>query len=99
MSEHTPGPWYHVNDYEVWDLPNNFGGRPQAICTATPEDVGSDEACANARIIASAPTLLAAAQAALTLLEELAERAGGPLAMPYPETEQLRAAIARATGE
>lgn len=82
---HTPGPWKATftatsPSREVWA---NSG--PVTVLSVTTTE-------ANARLIAAAPDLLVACEAALTLLEN------SPLA--NSETaEQLRVALAKAQGE
>ena len=97
MSEHTPGPW------SVYDVTCILGSRGESIAKAFDcETVGFTremkeaeyhskklhEAAANARLIAAAPDLLAAAEAALVVLRPWAE---------HPEVEEairkLEAAI------
>ena len=106
MSERTPGPWtavgtsvrdYNCNPEDGW--PN---GRLIATC-------GSDTAgglstrAANARLIAAAPDLLAACEAAAEFIRNGAGL--GCIARPVPGSREsttlavLQAAIARARGE
>lgn len=73
---HTPGPWFAKANDSYWEVnPLNGGedGIPFSVanvCCSEPEfrDGGLQEA--NARLIAAAPELLAAAKSALQLLQE-----------------------------
>lgn len=97
-AKHTPGPW----EVERWNWPLEMTGRyhrvlnherfPTAFIPAWsepgPGEVdGSDEARANARLIAAAPELLEACKVALGIIGFGAEH------------DQISAAIAKATGE
>jgi hypothetical protein len=104
MSEHTPGPWELVGATRVWKVGDN--GAAVAIM-AEPEvrysdqfrevDMGSArsrEACANARLIAAAPDLLAALREYVDRHE--AAMTSSPVGLP--EYDQACAAIAKAEG-
>lgn len=72
MSEQTPGPWKAEqpdgNDPIIWI---NTAERPGAtICTLHPLGWTIPTVRANARLIAAAPDLLAACEAALGYIEE-----------------------------
>jgi len=93
MSKHTPGPW-RVAPPSV--------GRFKVCTVEGGKIVGeasnyNEQADANARLIAAAPELLVAAQDAFSILCHLDEP------IPYERIaeciEDLRAAIAKATGE
>jgi len=71
VPSHTPGPW-NVGD----DSPNDYEGptidtrdRAVAVITIDHENESTPEDRANARLIAAAPELLAALQAAVEYLE------------------------------
>lgn len=75
--KHTPGPWF-ANQLSIYAKANCIvnGGRFVAMCaTDTPlarqtaQSVDA-EALANARLMAAAPELLAALEAALTVLSD-----------------------------
>ena len=98
---HTPGPW-EVGRGAGWIVtrPHAVGRREAAlaigmtpayslISAPTCKWFKDGEAEANARLIAAAPDLLAA-------LEALADV---PDVQGWPETDQARAAIAKAKGE
>ena len=92
MTKHTPGPWYHVNDFGIWDAPNH---PAQVIAECDPADVRNAEAFANADLIAAAPDLLECAKMlALVCAENALENT--------PERAEIlataRAAIAKAEG-
>lgn len=71
-TNHTPGPWT-VNPYSFI-----HAGKTLIACPATPEEAQaglcahpeSEEAKANARLIAAAPDLLAACKSALAALTQ-----------------------------
>lgn len=84
---HTPGPWFAVG----WQVEIADDNRPD-ICNTNPETFGQhgrsdSERCANARLIAAAPELLAALVMLLDAYEIPSVR------------EQARAAIKKATGD
>lgn len=84
--KHTPGPWeiFRPDDSGFLGIDGN-GGKDSVVIY---DDYGGIKSEADARLIAAAPDLLAACEAAL--LNE-----GG-----WAEwQEQVRAAIAKATGE
>jgi hypothetical protein len=111
QTAHTPGPW------ELWtfgetcqtSIGEKSGGV--SVCEVTMSDgegrqtkESTDRGCANARIIAAAPELLAALEAAVAYLE--ANRPQGKIrdifsALNHYENDVMkpaRAAIAKATG-
>ena len=98
MTKHTPGPWFAVGAWvEVED------DNVAYICTCHPDDIqqghlgrSDAEIMANARLIAAAPELLAAAQ---TIMENL-DGMVGEVTSGYHEDiiAPLRDAIAYATG-
>jgi len=91
MSAYTPGPWVQWADTNI--VIKLHSGRPQAedlrICEVA-TNTWHDEGRHNARLIASAPDLLAALIVANEALCDL------PLM--DPRVQQIRAAIAKATG-
>jgi hypothetical protein len=93
--KHTPAPW----SYTEGEYPNIYlsdGGDP-----LDGSELGAEEATANARLIAAAPDLLKALQAAIDcgLIPASSAKEGG--AMPHSRQVQVadlvRAAIAKAT--
>lgn len=97
-STFSAGPW-HVESSEssttVWAT--RSGDDDKSIATLShfgPQDVRAD----NARLIASAPELLAALQA-LLMACGFAKMGGAPIEAGAPVCVQARAAIAKATGE
>lgn len=88
--QHTPGPWRVGGST---GLHNQTAINPAIGCAYG----AGDEAAANARLIASAPELLAALQAAV----EMYGKPGGPWNVPGSAGSWIalaRAAIAKATG-
>ena len=93
-TQHTPGPWIAVG---TW-VEHPDDNTPD-ICNCNPFHMmptsrSHEEACANARLIAAAPELLAALQACDKAMSYMSEY-DIPLTLP----EQVKAAIAKATGE
>lgn len=97
-TQHTPGPWwFHLlagnHDYAIY-------------CEATGHDIAlvRDANEANARLIAAAPELLAAAEAlsdsiGKTMHKPIGQKAFEAGCVPWQIVEDLRAAIAKAHGE
>ena len=86
MSEaqkHTPGPWH------VAGQGDDKGNLPIKACAITIAGVNGQGTLADARLIAAAPDLLAACEAALNMVDG----DGHP-----PAWDKLRAAIRRAKG-
>jgi hypothetical protein len=102
-AKHTPGPW------SIDRTGERHGQRPYGISAGkrgpTPKNIvnwggvaapASQESEANARLIASAPDLLEACQTALAYCEHLQSSMFG---VEPTHAAELRAAIAKATGE
>jgi len=98
-ANHTAGPWYYR------DTPNDpdiaftvlWQHAPVAeVYSANIAECSPASAEANARLIASAPDLLEACQEALAYCEHLKSSMFG---VEPSHADNLRAAIARATGE
>ena len=74
MSEHTPRPWYvqpgFLTIYACEGLDTAGCGLTQAIASMNTSQTPQDEAEANARLIAAAPDLLAAAERACKMLDQ-----------------------------
>ena len=93
MTKHTPGPWTQPETkrtHNRWFVEG--GGRLVAAASGPQFAIPADEADANARLIASAPNLLAALQAIFP--------ANGP--STHLSDDNIRtatAAIAKATGD
>ena len=99
MANHTPGPWtYHYNDDDLTHCgyvvgPHPHHGRPVVVVASANPDPQLE---ANARLIAAAPALLEACQAALEYIGgdgwdlTIGQHRDNPL------PAQLRAAIAAA---
>ena len=84
-STHTPGPWH----YETGD----DGAVIYTGFTIAKIPIDGSDWQSNARLIASAPDLLAALEAALEAVEYYDEREGAEKTL-----RQVRAAIAKANG-
>lgn len=106
MTRHTPGPWRADAQYI-----GAVNGSPVPIASShlewftAPGGPAHEEACANARLIAAAPDLLAALRWAASMAEEailVRENGDDPedtpevIAMHREELEAARAAIAKA---
>lgn len=96
-SKHTAGPWYNILIESATDVETQgTGGRKVA---SIPRSLGIAESAANARLIASAPELLA------TLREFCQDvQTGGPnIAEDWPDLyvtyQHAQAAIAKAEGK
>jgi hypothetical protein len=96
MSEHTPGPWLAARNQSYWEIipKNKRENDPFAIgdvCPSDPENPDSGLQEANARLIAAAPEMLEALEAALRRFK--ANRIYGP------ERNLLEAVIKKAREE
>ena len=111
MSGHTPGPWEWLEAKTAWEDPANMefiiGGGPNNddIAAVFHEEgatvsISREEAAANARLIAAAPSLLSALQALDPFMDAIVCYAS---TLEEHEPNRLvmeaRAAIAKATGE
>ena len=91
MSKHTKGPWRAVKNSCFWEIrmDDHRGQQIGDACASQFIDVQNETVeVANAHLMAAAPCLLEALEAALTLL--------------WPSSDEYnaaRAAIAKATGE
>ncbi len=98
-TSHTPGPWRFVRcnaDLHVAYKPLKFDlGNGKAFCLA---DESDDEDCANARLIAAAPELLAALENARNVLAALATGQLKTITPASAALNECRTAIAKATG-
>lgn len=102
MSKHTPGPWFLgekvQGKHTVTDLrrirSEREGMEHGAVCEVYGIADGS-EAAANARLIASAPELLASLQ---LMVDRFLDAEGSYGAWENDALEAARAAIAKATG-
>jgi len=97
MGKHTPGPWEYGITREgglaIWaDNEPDHDADALAIACDRPT---RDETVDNARLIAAAPDLLAAAEAVLASLGWEEKRSG----TTYAGSDKLRTAIAAARGE
>ena len=99
-AKHTPGPWIAHGITINHEQP----GVEYPIATTTHSPIPTEEAYANARLIASAPDLLAALKSAVSYLE--ANRPKGNIREIFTQLNEYengvlkpaRAALARAEG-
>jgi len=105
MSKHTPGPWgYTYDGSSQWSI--GPAEDPQGDdCVASIWDRNDERARANARLIAAAPALLAAAQqfafwAKKLRIDQLFPDflTGSELSLFHQDVDFARATIAKATG-
>lgn len=114
-SKHTPGPWISVPNVGNGEYNHTYHigsacesgpdriAKQSAVASDSDFSVSADECEANARLIASAPELLAAAKYAIDNLDAAAKE--GIVAAPrwfqcqlLESSKMLRAAIAKAEG-
>jgi len=96
-SKHTPGPWRadesgHRREWSHWLFKGK--GRHELIGAVSEINGNSEEANANARLIAAAPELYAACE---FMVGENDENDG--FGISFKALDMARAAIAKATGE
>lgn len=105
MSKHTPGPWAPDNDGRSVEALELFGIRIAFCGAGSVHDQGGsyaisqEEAKANARLIAAAPSLLEAAHVSIRRLEYLGAEDASDCVGECPALTALRAAIAKAEGK
>ena len=100
MSNHTPGPWQHVKKYGDNSGPIN-GPDGKAVASIVGNSTRpAEEKLANARLIASAPELLAIVKTLLAAVDavESGEITGAYLSKDAPLILHARAVFAKATG-
>ena len=95
MTKHTPGPWkcsQHLGHFS-WSVHMDAGdrGRGSTIVDGV-GGIDREQRLANARLIAAAPDLLEALEAALRKIEWI-------LPVEWDVMRQINAAIAKAKGE
>lgn len=99
MSQHTPGPW-HVYDADDFIV---AAGDGFSICDCQPGnpiDVSDAQAVANARLIAAAPTMLAALEFIERACEPGTDQSDDELELFVVRVRELaRIAIAKAEGK
>lgn len=99
MSGHTKGPWNLEKFGGAFRGGAVCAGEKQVALATAPPSLTPEEQAANARLIASAPDLLAAAEAVMARLGTPAR--GGLRGIDFEDLEvigTLRAAIAKARG-
>ncbi len=103
MSKHTPGPWEatqtrenNLFEFTIYKMVGDFPGQLAAI-----EFISSEEAKANARLIAAAPELLESLVEAESCIDEVLRSEkrnhGSNCASDLELKSQLSAVIAKAT--
>jgi hypothetical protein len=102
MTKHTPGPWTQPETkrtHNRWFVEG--GGRLVAAASGPQFAIPADEADANARLIASAPELLAAVNRLLNTMNHVyvSQPTHEDLPAWAEAQQQARAAIAKATGD
>ncbi len=98
MSKHTPGPWADVSDdpkarhesRRMALVSTSYAGGQAIDCTRSGKSFAED--CANARLVAASPDMLAALIACYSDLQRYAPPNSSGLKL-------ARGAIAKATGE
>lgn len=100
MNTHTPGPWAvhaNVRDSRTDAARIDAGDTLVATVSTLPTKTTAawHEAHANARLLAAAPDMLEALQSLVRAVEQFTSA----VALGWPELEQAKAAIAKATGE
>jgi len=98
-AKHTPGPWYYVPDFSAIVIYRRGAASP--IPVADFGKVTLPETNANARLIAAAPDLLAAAKAAASCYRTFRNVPKSEQAWTAADDEALEAlfaAVAKATG-
>jgi hypothetical protein len=96
-AKHTPGPWKITKVMELRKATHYAVKHNDGTGSFSTEVVAQCEKEANARLIAAAPDLLAAANAGLFLADTLANLQGNQEAAKIASV--LRAAITKATGQ
>ena len=107
MSQHTPGPWFHAGNGDIYTVDASTGKTADVACSYLRIDNKCD---ANARLIAAAPDLLEALQGLHCVCEiALAGKQGqqhdnfetrhGSFVNASSAMESAEAALAKATGE
>lgn len=91
---HTSGSWHVTGDERGTMITDNTGGQ----LAIWPEQGGTVEQCANARLIAAAPDLLAALRGVMAWWADTLPPRGADDEMPAHLFDAAHAAIARATG-
>jgi hypothetical protein len=102
MSNHTPGPWEaeHLEKAGYWAVEAQIPGlkRSGPVADTLNQDhcIDPEEERANAHLIAAAPLLLDACEAALSYFDRQGE---GPAMTSLQMFETLKNAIAKARGQ
>jgi hypothetical protein len=98
-TQHTPGPWFATpGNYAVY-VKDAYGDQGDLVCALYGAGATSYECAANARLIAAAPELLEACRLFVAYdTDESGDDVALMLAYARARAE-IRAAIAKATGE
>lgn len=99
IKQHTPGPWRYERSNPSPTTGEHLiaGAKPGYL--AEVRDCGSGDVQANARLIAAAPELLDALFTALPFVEDAADDEIYKSHRVHAVLKEIRAAIAKATGE
>jgi hypothetical protein len=100
-TKHTPGPWEtKEEDSHCWKVYSEEWGGLATLHAAYGVKAQQERLEPDARLIAAAPEMLAACQAALAYFDACVGECGAETddEIESPEAKQLRAAIAKATG-
>jgi hypothetical protein len=108
MSGYTPGPWIAKRNSSFWEINpvNRSESGPWSVgdvCASAPDDADGGLQEANARLIAAAPDLLEALEAAVGcgMVPTSSMKDGGAArhSIQVRVADMIRAAIAKAKGE
>lgn len=95
MGPYTPGPWFADRVDGIWDVVTSTGDTiAEAGDLPDPEEVA-----ANMILMAAAPDLMAACEAAMNWIDRLGEHAPMIFDGEAAVSDQLYAAIVKARGE
>lgn len=99
MSKHTPGPWFVAKDTDIQESDGNIVESPNGYEIRPERGIRlGNEAC-DLRLIAAAPELLDALFTALPFVEDAADDEIYKSHRVHVALKEIRAAIAKATGE
>lgn len=97
MSKHTPGPWFHLGMGDIVQKADDYCGDIKDIAAVYLTLGEEDEA--NAKLVACAPELLEMLCTALPFVEDAELDPALKAGYAAETSKQIRALIAKATGE